>query len=164
MSQQTIIPPSSAAQPARLDVRYGSFTARLLALIIDRLLISATLLVIFIPLGIVASIGGLFVMPQLSIVQGTVAPSLWLLSIVLDWLYFAVMESGERGATFGKRFMSVKVLNDRGERLTFARASLRYFSKILSALPFMLGFVMAIFTQKKQALHDFIAETVVVKV
>lgn len=162
MSHQTIIPPTRLGSP--VPMRYGSFLSRLIALIIDRLVISGILLVVFIPLGIVTSIGGLFVMPQLSIVQGTVAPSLWLLSIILDWLYFAVMESSERSATIGKRLLGLRVLSDQGVRLTFARASLRYFSKIISALPLMLGFVMALFTKKTQALHDFIAETVVVKV
>jgi len=50
-----------------------------------------------------------------------------------------------------------------GARLSFSRASLRYFSKYLSYAVMMIGYIIAAFTEKRQALHDFIANTVVIK-
>jgi uncharacterized RDD family membrane protein YckC len=49
-----------------------------------------------------------------------------------------------------------------GRRISFARATARHFAKYISTLILFIGFIMAAFTAKKQALHDLIAETVVV--
>ncbi len=78
------------------------------------------------------------------------------------WLYFSSFESSTWQGTPGKKVMSMRVTNKAGERLSFLHASGRYFAKILSYIPMFLGFVMAAFTEKKQALHDFAAGTVVV--
>jgi uncharacterized RDD family membrane protein YckC len=56
------------------------------------------------------------------------------------------------------------VTDANGNRLSFGHASGRYFAKIVTNLvPFFIGWIMAGFTEKKQALHDFIAGTVVIK-
>ena len=74
------------------------------------------------------------------------------------------MESSERQATFGKAAVSVYVTDDKGQRLSFGHASGRFFSKIISGMiPFGIGYIMAGFTAKKQALHDMIAGTLVMK-
>ena len=78
-------------------------------------------------------------------------------SIVITWLYFALLESSTRQATFGKMALGLFVTDLEGNRLSFARASGRYFSKIISGMTFTIGFLMAGFTAKKQALHDMIA-------
>ena len=82
--------------------------------------------------------------------------------IVVDWLYFALQESSPKQATLGKRIFEIKVTGMDNSRITFVRASVRYISKILSDLIFGFGYVMAGTTQKKQALHDMIADTLVV--
>jgi len=82
----------------------------------------------------------------------------------LQWLYFAGLESSARQATLGKSAMSLKVTDLAGNRLSFGRASGRFFAKIVSGMvPFALGYIMAGFTQKKQALHDMIAGTLVLR-
>ncbi|MGH9316538.1 MAG: RDD family protein, partial [Thermoanaerobaculia bacterium] len=43
------------------------------------------------------------------------------------------------------------------------RATGRHFSKILSTLILFIGFLMVAFSEKKQGLHDRIAETLVVR-
>ena len=84
--------------------------------------------------------------------------------IVVQWLYFAGMESSARQATLGKSVMSLRVTNYEGQRISFGHATGRYFSKLVSRLvPFGIGYIMAGFTEKKQALHDFIAATLVLK-
>ena len=84
-----------------------------------------------------------------------------LIDVVIVWLYFALQESGEAQATVGKRVMSIYVTSKAGERLSFAQATIRYFSKYLSSV-LMVGFIMASFTKNKQGLHDLIADTLVV--
>ncbi len=87
-----------------------------------------------------------------------------ILFLFVGWLYFAGMESSERQATFGKAAMSLRVTSTEGQRLSFGHASGRYFAKIITGLiPFGIGWVMAGFTAKKQALHDMIAGTLVMK-
>jgi uncharacterized RDD family membrane protein YckC len=78
------------------------------------------------------------------------------------WIYEAFMLSSEWQATVGKRAMSIVVTDIDGRRISFARATGRHFAKYLSALLLGIGFIMAAFTAKKQALHDMIAETIVV--
>ena len=86
-----------------------------------------------------------------------------LLSLLAGWVYFGFTESSSWQATIGKKLLNLKVTDMSGNRLTFGRASGRYFAKILSGLTCLIGFVMAAFTEKKQALHDMVANTLVVK-
>ena len=83
--------------------------------------------------------------------------------LVIDWLYFAKFESGPMQATLGKRILGLKVTDEEGRRIGFGRASGRFFGKIVSLLTLYIGFIMAAFTDRKQALHDMIAGTLVVK-
>jgi len=85
-----------------------------------------------------------------------------LVVVVLQWLYYALMESSNKQATLGKLALGIIVTDMDGKRLTFGRATGRYFGKILSSLILNIGFLMAAFTEKKQALHDLIASCVVV--
>lgn len=84
-------------------------------------------------------------------------------SFVLSWLYYAYLEASPTQATPGKMMMGIKVTDMEGNRINFGRATIRYFSKILSAIIFGIGYLMAAFTDKKQALHDMIAGTLVVE-
>jgi uncharacterized RDD family membrane protein YckC len=88
----------------------------------------------------------------------------WLAStigIFLGWAYMAGMESSERQATIGKSVMGIYVADLNGQRISFLRATGRYFAKILSALILFIGYIMAGFTARKQALHDILANTLV---
>ena len=82
---------------------------------------------------------------------------------IAGWLYFVLFESGGWQATPGKRMLGIRVTTLSGERISFGRATGRYFGKILSALLFYIGFIMAGVTDKKQALHDKLAETLVLR-
>lgn len=84
--------------------------------------------------------------------------------IVVSWLYFAGMESSERQGTLGKMALGLVVTDLNGQRISFARASGRFFSKIITGLvPLYIGYIMAGFTEKKQALHDMIASCLVLR-
>jgi len=86
----------------------------------------------------------------------------FLLLSAAQWLYFALMESSSKQATLGKMALSIIVTDLTGNRLSFGRATGRYFGKIISGAILMIGYIMAGFTEKKQALHDIIAGCLVV--
>jgi uncharacterized RDD family membrane protein YckC len=81
-----------------------------------------------------------------------------LLLTMTSWLYWAAMESSPWQATLGKRMLGLAVTDLEGRRVSFVRASGRYFGKIV-----FVGFIMVAFTAKKQALHDMIAGCLVVR-
>ena len=91
------------------------------------------------------------------------ATALLLLIQLISWLYFAAFESSQWQATPGKKVLGLRVTDLEGKRLGFIRASGRYFGKILSSLLFGIGFLMAGFTEKKQALHDMLAGCLVLR-
>lgn len=78
------------------------------------------------------------------------------------WLYFALMESGPNQATLGKQAFGIKVTDDYGQPITFARATGRFFGGAVSNIILCIGYMMAGFTERKQALHDMMASTCVV--
>jgi uncharacterized RDD family membrane protein YckC len=84
-------------------------------------------------------------------------------SVLLGWLYCAAMESASAQATLGKMAMGVAVSDIEGNRLSFARATARHFTKWLSAGLLLGGFVMAGVTSRKQALHDLMTDCLVVR-
>lgn len=93
--------------------------------------------------------------PEITIIFG--------LAIALKWLYFTRLESSAKKATFGKMLMGIIVTDLNGNSISFGRANARYFGKTVSLITLLLGFIMAAFTKKKQALHDKIANTIVIK-
>ena len=81
-----------------------------------------------------------------------------LLLTMASWLYWALMECSPWQATLGKKMFGLEVTDLEGRRISFLRATGRYFGKII-----VVGFIMIPFTEKKQALHDMIAGCLVVK-
>ncbi len=86
-----------------------------------------------------------------------------LVSIVAAWLYYALMESSAVQATIGKMLIGIIVTDVDGKRLSFGRASGRHFGKFISTFILMIGFIMAAFTERKQALHDIMAGCLVIR-
>ena len=79
-------------------------------------------------------------------------------SLLLTWLYHALMESSEWQATLGKKVLGLVVTDMAGRRVSFGRATGRHFAKIITNMvPAFIGYIMAGFTERKQALHDMIA-------
>jgi uncharacterized RDD family membrane protein YckC len=130
---------ASAAAVSRSGV-YAGFWVRFVAFIVDLVIIS-------VGSGLVAT--------------ATLGAG-FLVGLAGPWLYEAFMLSSEWQATVGKRAMSIAVTGIDGGRISFARATGRHFAKWISAFLLGIGFIMAAFTEKKQALHDMIAETLVI--
>jgi uncharacterized RDD family membrane protein YckC len=80
------------------------------------------------------------------------------------WLYAAFSESSKWRATIGKRILGLEVVNASGGKLTFGQASVRHFMKFLSLFTVAIGFMMAGWTKRRQALHDMPADCVVIRV
>lgn len=83
--------------------------------------------------------------------------------LIVWWLYFAIMESSWRQATWGKFIVGIKVTDLEGQRISFGKATLRHFLRYVSAVLLGLGYLMVAFTKKKQALHDILAGCLVVR-
>ena len=159
--------PAAAVMAAVPGQQYGGFWIRFLAVIVDHLILNAALL----PL---ASIFGLLHFGGLGRLDHTIdaddivllfagLSTLLTILFVGHWLYEALLTSSSWQGTVGKKILGLKVTDDFGRRISFARATGRYFSKILSAMIFYIGFIMVAFTDRKKALHDMIAGTVVIK-
>ena len=80
------------------------------------------------------------------------------------WLYAALSESSRYRATIGKRIMHLQVVTADGEKLNFGQASVRHVMKFLSLFTAGIGFVMAGFTKRRQALHDLPNDCLVIHV
>ena len=83
--------------------------------------------------------------------------------LVIQTLYFALLESSSKQATVGKMVMGIIVTDINGNKLDFAKALVRALCRIISSAILLIGYIMAAFTEKKQALHDMIASTLVLK-
>jgi uncharacterized RDD family membrane protein YckC len=87
---------------------------------------------------------------------------LMVISLSITFFYHTLMESSSMQGSLGKQVVGIKVTDVDGRRITFGRAALRWVSTFLSYLSLYIGFIMAGFTERKQALHDMIAGTLVV--
>ncbi|MCB8819985.1 RDD family protein [Microvirga rosea] len=85
------------------------------------------------------------------------------IGIIIGILYFSAFESSERKATLGKRAMGLVVIDEQGSRISFMHAIGRSCCKVISWGLFGLGFFMAGWTNRKQALHDLLTHCLVMK-
>jgi uncharacterized RDD family membrane protein YckC len=151
-------PPPLPAPVISPTFRYAGFWLRLWAYLIDCVILGA------IPVLIAVIMAPLFFTGGAGLAMlGSV---IFLVPVILTegWLYYALMESSSFQATIGKRALGLKVTGMNEEPISFGTASIRYFGKILSHLIFSIGYIMAAFTEKKQALHDILASCLVIHV
>jgi uncharacterized RDD family membrane protein YckC/Tfp pilus assembly protein PilE len=87
---------------------------------------------------------------------------MYALYFAMAGFYYASQESSVHQATLGKRALGIKVTDLDGRRLSFGHALGRWFAAALSYLTMYIGFLMALFTERKRALHDLVAGTQVV--
>ena len=85
-----------------------------------------------------------------------------IVGVIMGWLYFSLMESSSKQGTLGKMALGIKVTDLTGNAISFGRATGRHFSKIISTIILLVGYLMVAFTAKKQGLHDMIAGCLVV--
>src|SRR5258708_378782 len=127
---------------------YGGFWVRVLAYLVES--------VIMLTLCILLIAGAAFLGDFGAMVIGAVG-------ILGPLLYWGILQASPRQATFGKSLLGLKVTDSDGERLSLVRSLVREIAKIVSGIPMGLGFLLAAFTGRKQALHDMLASTTVVR-
>ena len=127
---------SISSSPSSIALNYSSLTRRLVALMIDS-----------------------FILGCLSFTFAMVVPVLG--HAIMWFLYAPMLESSELRATIGKHLMGIQVGDLMGRRIALRTAVFRNLMKIISFALLLLGFLVALFSEKKQALHDHLADTVV---
>jgi uncharacterized RDD family membrane protein YckC len=135
-------PPSSRVTPE--EAPKGGFGIRVLAYIIDYLVLSVVAVVLAV------------------LFYASARPLYYLLGEAFNISYFVYLWSGPRGQTLGMRVFHLKVTKTDGSQLTATGAFLRYVGMIIAALPFFLGLLWVAFDANKQGWHDKIAGTYVV--
>ena len=141
--------------------RYGGFWIRVVAALIDAVivrLVAAPIAMMFGGLSWLGGMGSGFPHAGFALLGGGITA---LFVIAGGWLYEAFLESSSYQATLGKMIFGMKVTDLQGNRISFARATGRHFAKILSGMILLIGFIMVAFTERKQGLHDLLAGTLV---
>lgn len=142
---------------------YAGFWLRLAAYLIDSLALGLTAgVAVFMPL---MSRGAISAENPWAIYTNTSRQyvALQLLLMMIQWVYFALLESSPWQASLGKRMLGLLVTDLEGKRISFGRASARYFCSLLSSFILMAGFIMIAFTRQKQGLHDILTGCLVIK-
>lgn len=161
-NQNTQICTSCGVQLQSSVAGYAGFWKRFVAVVIDTIILA-------IAGGLLGFIAGIVIGFVLG-ASGTEVETIQLISsvigfiigMVLNWLYFTLLESSSKQATVGKMALGIMVTDLNGNKISFANANGRYWSKLVSAIILLIGYIMAGFTAKKQALHDIMAGTLVV--
>ncbi|MDH2333969.1 RDD family protein [Paenibacillus polymyxa] len=149
---------------------YAGFWKRTLAYIIDSLILWFVFLIIGLIWFVIRALGDWVPSPAESSLLSDGSPYIFTMKTIGQtllnwgaiWLYYALMESSKCKATVGKLALGIVVVDEFNHKLSFGRASARYWSKLISVIILFVGFIMAAFTARKQALHDLIARTYVV--
>lgn len=167
-----VSPYAPAGVPVTLPSPYAGFWLRLLAYIIDSVVIGMVFGIFVLIVVAIVGVGYFRTMFEGMNGEDATLPAAFiglmllvgLVSMVAGWLYYAWMESSQYQGTLGKMALGLTVSDLQGRRITFARASGRFFAKIITGLiPLAIGYIMAGFTEKKQALHDMIASCLVLR-
>ncbi|HEY3061666.1 MAG TPA: RDD family protein [Chloroflexota bacterium] len=136
-------------------VLYAGFWRRFAAAFLDGIIVYVISFVIGAILGVglaIANVG-----------DNTLRAISYVVGFLIGVLYYPTQESSEAQATFGKRALGIKVTDLHGQRISFMRALARTLGKWLSTLTLLIGYLMVAWTDRKQALHDMLAGTLVVR-
>jgi uncharacterized RDD family membrane protein YckC len=157
-----------------MNTNYAGFWLRFVAVIIDGIILGAVQFVAIMPVLGIMGIGIADNMENfdssdqaeaMSMVASMMAMAgvAQIVFLVIQTLYYSLMESSSYQASVGKMVLGLKVTDTNGAKLDFTKALIRNLCKIISSMILLIGYLMAAFTEKKQALHDMIANTLVVK-
>jgi uncharacterized RDD family membrane protein YckC len=147
----TQAPAVSARPTMKVAIGYAGFWRRVLAYLLDTTLLLGVFFSIFTAVNVLA--------PQDFNVLANVAP----VCGALGWAYYAILESSPARGTLGKLALGLYVADTHGDPIGFWRAVVRNALKYLSSLLLFIGWLMAAFTPRKQALHDLLAGTLVLR-
>jgi uncharacterized RDD family membrane protein YckC len=152
---------------ARLgEVRgYGSFGRRLLAVLIDVPILAAagtaTLVFLAFAFGMVAGVLGTTDETDDRIIDAAIGPLMLGLLVVVPIVYSTLLEGTSAQGTVGKLALRLRVADDQGRPLSLRRAFGRSLAKLATVVTCGLGYLPAAFGERRQALHDLVARTLV---
>ena len=155
--------PAAYAAPqavAGLQPHYGGFWIRVLAYIIDQVLLG----ILFIPIALAVMLPYITAMLRgdLDVETPPFGFLLWIpVFFAAYWLYDALLTSSVWQGSVGKRICGLKVTDEQGNRIGFGRATGRFFARVLSRMCLWIGFIMVAFMERKRGLHDILAGTLV---
>jgi len=150
----------SMSEATAVSIPYAGFWLRVVASIIDSLALFAIQVVCGILLRLTSSL-----VADVMVGGGNTSQFLILLlfNMVINWAYFVVF-TGSCGQTLGKMALRIKVVRTDGSDFGYGRALLREVpGKFVSGLILGIGYLMVAFDERKQGLHDKIADSYVVK-
>lgn len=156
VSDNAVSDPPVPIATAPSSLQFAGFGHRAGAILIDSVLVLVASAIFGGMLGVGMAIMGVGFSSEIEAFLNVV-------SVLAVWLYFAGMESSKYQATFGKRLLGLKVTDLNGRPVGFGKATGRHFGKVISGLTFLIGYLIAAFTEKKQALHDLMAGCLVVR-
>ena len=142
---------------------YAGFWRRFWALVIDAIILSLVLAAVAVPVMLWSGISLDSDVTDLTEWSDRAGAIAYAADLLLWLLYYALMESSPLQATLGKLALSIRVTDTAGQRISFLRALGRNLAKIISGAILLIGYIMAAFTERKQALHDIIAQCLVVR-
>jgi len=140
-------------------VVYGGFWRRLVAILLDFIILTIVMFPIQMMVG--AFVRTSLARPTPGMVMSSLG-ILWLISLAVNLTYFTFFVS-QKGATPGKMVMGMRVVTATGGRVSVGRAVGRYFAQLLSGFILCIGYIMAAFDFQKRALHDYICSTRVIR-
>lgn len=147
-----------------MNRQYASFFTRAVAYFIDLFILSAIMTALTY-LGVLSFFGIEYDLTQLGDASYSLTNNrgYMLFSILIGIAYYASFHSSKWQATIGKKLLKIKVTTMDGRRISFIRATVRYIVMFGLSNIFFIGYLLALFTKRKQALHDLIARTEVRK-
>jgi uncharacterized RDD family membrane protein YckC/Tfp pilus assembly major pilin PilA len=146
--------------PENVESVYGGFWMRLAAVLIDMVIIWVLTFAVLMAVVFVHPSGGAQASRELAQRFSAIAV---VLMLVLPWLYFSLFESSALQATPGKSALGLRVTDETGGRIGLLRALGRNLGRYLSSMIMYVGYMLAGWTSRKQALHDLMASTFVVR-
>lgn len=133
---------------------FGAFDQRVLAAIIDWLIVGGIAIVAtYIPVLLITN----------PIIKAGLTASLLIVVPVAYLIYHMVMECSPTQATYGKTILKIRVCNVDGSNIDRAKAIRRNLFKLVTMLTFSIGYLMSFFNKRQQCLHDVLAETLVMR-
>ena len=163
LSPQPDKPVSQPAEPPPAAIEYAGFWLRTWAGTIDVALEATGALVVTFAIDFAFSWIGRMMGYEPWISKFAAGFAYILVLSIVAWLYCAFSESSPRRATIGKRIMGLQVVTADGGRVSFGQATVRHFMKFLSLFTAGVGFMMAGWTKRRQALHDIPCDCFVVR-
>jgi uncharacterized RDD family membrane protein YckC len=169
------IPLAATSHMPAYEIRpvYAGFWLRFVAYVLDVVILGVFIVPILLGLAMLLGVGSaIAALPRhgddfangFPPVFGLFISLFALVLVVGTWLYHALLESSEWQATAGKKIVGIVVTDMAAARVSFGRATARHFAKLITGLiPLGIGYIMAGFTEKRQAIHDMLANCLVLR-